>query len=101
MVELFFCQFHVDSVGKLADVQVLRLKSEVFDSVIDEGVLIADDLAMVGVDDGVRFSEKPVYPADLVKVLIPFLGVLDHNTEIDVLILRLDFPGQFLAVGSV
>lgn len=94
-------QVDVDAGGEVFDVEVFGLKSEVLDGVVEEGLFVADDLAVVGVDDWVALVEEAVDAADLVEVIVPLFGVFDDDSEIDVLVLGLDLAGDLLAVGRV
>lgn len=56
---------------------------------------------MIGIDNGIRLLQEPIDSTDLVEIFLPLRGMLDHNPEIDILVLRLYLPGDLLAVGGV
>lgn len=56
---------------------------------------------MIGIDNRVRLLEEPIYPTDLIQVFLPLGGMLDYDTEIDILVLGFYLTGNLLAVSCV
>ena len=93
LVKFFLSQFDIDFIGECRDIDVFGLQAKVFDCIVDESIFVADDLAVVGVDDRVRFGKEPIYSADLVQVIFPLFGVLDYHAEVDIPVLGLYLTG--------
>lgn len=97
-LEFFVGEFDVDFVGEVGDDELFFGESEVLGGVGEEGVLVADDFAVEGVDDGVGLVEEAVDAADLLEVIFPLGGMLDDDSEVDVFIFGFDSPGDFLTL---
>jgi hypothetical protein len=91
--------FHIDLVGEVFDIKGVLIKAKVFSSGCHEGLFVSNNFAIEGVNDGIGLFEEAVDSANLLKILFPFGGVFDDDTEIDVFIFGLDSASNFLALN--
>lgn len=69
-LEFFVGEFDVDFVGEVGDDELFFGESEVLGGVVEEGILVADDFAVEGVDDGVGLVEEDEVVADFLVQLL-------------------------------
>ena len=99
-VDFFGGDFHVDLICEIFDIEGVLIESKVFGGGGHEGLLVSDDFAIEGVNDGIGLFEESVDSADLLEVFFPFGRVFDDDTEIDVFIFGLDSAGDFFALND-
>lgn len=64
-IDFFSGDFHVDLIGEIFDIEGVLIESKVFGSRCHEGLLVSDDLAIKGVNNGIGLFEESVDSADL------------------------------------
>jgi hypothetical protein len=65
LLDLFFCQFHVNFAGQLLDYELLLVQAKVLGGCGYELLPSPYNLPVKRINDGIAFFEKSVDPADL------------------------------------
>jgi hypothetical protein len=99
MLNLLGGNFHIDLVGEVFDIKRVLIKAKIFSSGCHEGLFVSNNFSIEGINDGIGLFEEAVYSANLLKILFPFGGVFNDDTEIDVFIFGLDSASDFLALN--